>query len=780
MFSLNLASPIESNNGCPITKRTILAGTSKLYDPLGVLSPVIILWKIIFQSVCKSKMGWDDPVEMFIHEQWLKLTQDLKMVGVVQLKRHYFHGKSLSELQSVPLHGFADASERAYGGVVYLRVELTDGTMFTELVTSRTRVAPINGDTIPRLELEFKQFVQNRVVEIRGLVKPAHWDYYCPLENNPADICSRGSLASKLVANQFWWNGPEFLWKGKDAWPNLPVNPEVIGTEPDTWLQLKKESSSSQKKQHDSTVLANVVADRVTSERKFNLDCIIPLKGFSSLQRLVRVTAYVLRFVSNLKRKNEKKELTDEDLKQEEIERTRELWIREVQGSVLNDEKFDQVKVSLSLYKDDKGILKCGGRLKNAPIPFNARFPIFLPRSSHLTNLVINECHLKVLHKGVRETLTELRSCFWVVKGRQAVKTVIAKCSVCKKIEGRRYSVPHSPTLPEFRSSDEFAFSRVGVDFAGPMYVRDIFAKGGGMNKVYIALFTCATSRAVHLELVPSLTAERFIKALARFKGRRGTPTLIVRDNGKTFKDSRVQAYCQRDGTKWRFNVEAAPWWGGFFERLVKSVKLSLKKCLRNARLNYDELSTTLVEVEAVLNSRPLTYVYDEFEEPLTPSHLVIGRRILSMPSKNYSIDVPHTQQALSRRAKFLQSILNHFWNRWQAEYLTQLREQHRCSKRVSSLRKVQVGDVVCIHEKTIPRQLRRLGRVQRLLPGPDGEVRSAVVKVKSGNLPSSEWRRPLQGLYPLEVKLNAEPDNAVPITVVRYEDVPAVVVNPS
>ena len=140
------------------------------------------------------------------------------------------------------------------------------------------------------------------------------------------------------------------------------------------------------------------------------------------------------------------------------------------------------------------------------------------------------------------------------------------------------------------------------------------------MNKVYIALFTCATSRAVDLELVPSLTAESFVKAPARFKGRRGTPTLSVSDNGNTFKDSRVQAYCQRDGTKWRFNVEAAPWWGGFFERLVKSVKLSLKKCLRNARLNYDELSTALEEVEAVLKSRPLTYVYDEYEEPLLAS----------------------------------------------------------------------------------------------------------------------------------------------------------------
>ena len=284
--------------------------------------------------------------------------------------------------------------------------------------------------------------MQNRVVEICRLVKPAHWDY-CPSDNNPADICSRSSFASKLVANQLWWNGPEFLLKGKDAWTSLPANPEVITTEPDTWLQVKKESSSNQRKQCNSTVLANVVADRVTTERKLNLDCIIPLKGFSSLQRLVRVTADVLRFVSNLKRKNEKKELSDEDLKQEEIERARELWIREVQGSVLDDKKFDQVKVSLSLYEDDKGILRCGGRLKNAPIPFNARFPIFLPSSSHFTNLVINECHLKVLHNGVRETLTELRSCFWVVKGRQVVKTVIGKCSVCKKIEVMQFLIPH-------------------------------------------------------------------------------------------------------------------------------------------------------------------------------------------------------------------------------------------------------------------------------------------------------------------------------------------------
>ena len=169
---------------------------------------------------------------------------------------------------------------------------------------------------------------------------------------------------------------------------------------------------------------------------------------------------------------------------------------------------------------------------------------------------------------------------------------------------------------------------------------------------------------------------------------------------------------CQRDGTQWKFNVEAAPWWGGFFERLVKSVKFSLKKCIRNARLNYDELSTVLVEVEAALNSRPLTYVFDEMEEPLTPSHLIVGRRILSVPSKSSSDEVGQTEETLTRRAKFLQRILDHFWNRWRSEYLTQLREYHRYSKRAHSLSKVQVGDIVYLHDNKIPRQLWHLGKI--------------------------------------------------------------------
>ena len=243
-------------------------------------------------------------------------------------------------------------------------------------------------------------------------------------------------------------------------------------------------------------------------------------------------------------------------------------------------------------------------------------------------------------------------------------------------------------------------------------------------------------------------------------------------------------SYCQREGIKWKFNVEAAPWWGGFFKRMVKSVKLRLKKCLQNARLNFVGLSTTLIEIEAVLNSRPLTYVYDEMEEPLTPSYLIVNGRILSMPSRSTSNEVGRNEVTLTRRTKFLQRILDHFWIRWQSEYLTELREHHRHPKKANLLREVQVGDIVCLHEHKIPRQLWHLGKVERLLRGRDGLVRSAVVRVKSANSPTSEFRHPLQQLYLLEVK--AEPHNPapnvanIPIRVVRDDDIPDVVVNTS
>ena len=313
----------------------------------------------------------------------------------------------------------------------------------------------------------------------------------------------------------------------------------------------------------------------------------------------------------------------------------------------------------------------------------------------------------------MRDTLTELRTQFWVPCGRRAVKSAIAKCARCRRIEGRSFQVPPPPPLPESRVADEFAYSRVDVDFAGPIYVRDIYSDKPETHKAYIALFTCATSRGLHLELTPDLTASSFLRAFSRFKARQGNPKLVISDNGKTFTDAKVKAYCLRENFTWKFNVEAAPWWGGFFEQLVRSVKLCLKKSLRNAKLTFEELYTVLVEIEGVLNSRPLTYVFDEMNEPLTPSQLSIGRRILSTSTDTAQRQVQADFAALARRAKFLQQTLNHFWNRWRSEYLTELREHHRVNVQANSRGEIRQGDIAIVQEKKQPRQSWRLGKVE-------------------------------------------------------------------
>ena len=228
-----------------------------------------------------------------------------------------------------------------------------------------------------------------------------------------------------------------------------------------------------------------------------------------------------------------------------------------------------------------------------------------------------------------------------MIKERQAVKDVLSKCVTCKKLQGRAYSSPPTLPLPAFRVSEEMAFSKVGVDFAGPLYVKNIYLSKGEMYKHYIPLLTCPSTRALHLELTPDLSANSFLRVLKRFFGRRGPPTLFISDNRRTFRQAKVKTFALNRNIDWTFNAHTASSWGGFFEICAKLVKTCLKKVLGNAKLSYEELESVLIETEGVLNSRPMTYVYDVLTEtPITPSHLVIGRRLLD---QSPTITVPVT-----------------------------------------------------------------------------------------------------------------------------------------
>ena len=426
---------------------------------------------------------------------------------------------------------------------------------------------------------------------------------------------------------------------------------------------------------------------------------------------------------------------------------------------------FPLWETQLSLFEDDNKILRCKGRIENAlDLPYSTKHPVILPGDHHLTALYIYRAHAKVLHNGTKETLAELRSQFWVIRGRSVVKRILRKCYTCRRYEGRSCLVPPPPPLPAFRVQEAPPFTNTGVDFAGPLYIK---ITGGTQSKVWIALFTCCVTRAVHLDLVPDMSGPTFIRSFKRFTARRGLPALVLSDNGKTFEAAakviesvvsspEVQRYLDGVGVNWKFNVPRAPWWGGVFERLVRSTKRCLRKVLGQAKFSYDELLTALVEIESVLNSRPLTYISeDDLDEPLTPSHMLVGRRLMSYPDHLLTTtdefeDDEVVGHKLNARFKHLNRSLNSFWKRWRREYLLELREAHR-HHRSSGTSELNVGDIVVVYSDDQPRSCWKLGRIERLFTGNDGNRRAATVRVsKNGHI--SMLDRPIQHLYPLEV----------------------------
>ena len=421
------------------------------------------------------------------------------------------------------------------------------------------------------------------------------------------------------------------------------------------------------------------------------------------------------------------------------------------------------------LFRDDSGVWRCGGRLSNANLPFATKHPVLLDSQHHLTTLIVIDAHMRAQHNGVCETLTELRAKYWIICGRSFVRKVLHRCVTCRRFEGRAHYPPPPPPLPAFRVKEAPTFTYTGVDFAGPLYVKG--PNNSRESKMWICLYTCCVVRAIHLEVVPDLTAQSFLRCFKRFTARRGFSTRMISDNGKTFKAAskllldivkhpEVGNYLSQIRIQWTFNLERAPWWGGIFERMVQSVKRCLRKTIGRGRLTLDELQTAVTEVEMIVNSRPLSYLStDSIREPITPSHLLTGRRMMSLPDGPYnnelSEDIGTNVTDITKRMIHLNQVLEHFWRRWKKEYLLELRESHRQAKhppKESSCSTIAEGDVVLIHEDNRPRGFWKPAKVESLIKGVDGLIRGAAVRLHSSDKRSIVLRHPLQLLYPLEV----------------------------
>ena len=552
-------------------------------------------------------------------------------------------------------------------------------------------------------------FVQNRISAILQLTSPEQWQHVRGVDN-PADLGTRGISLSALSDNEKWWKGPTFL---------LQFHPEVP---PELMLEPSPGAQGEDRKESSPRVTS--VAQTTPKETEVH-SRLFDITSCSSLKQGINRTAWVMRFVHNIR--HEESERERGPLTPEERQQALQFWIREAQSTAYKQElealstgsllPAESKLVKLRPKLDPNGLLCAVPRTSEPPLPI-------LPEFAYITTLVIDDAHCRCFHQGTRATLA-LLSAEYMVR-RRSVLRILNTCRRCRRYRGLGYR-SEDGSLPSFRTEPSRPFSKVGLDFFGPLVVDP-------GTKTWVLLITCATSRAVHLELVRSQHTEEVKLALRRFFALRGTPALIFSDNAKTFHS--MLSHIPRK-VIWRFIPEAAPWWGGFWERMVGLTKKCLKITLHLCHLTFEQLAVTLYELAFHLNLRPLVAVDNEV---LTPAHLLFGVTSIRGVVSQSGFYCDYIDRAWRHQRRVGENLIR----RWTSEYVSMLRSWS-VSPRGRPTRMPNVGEVVLVQGEG-PRGRWPLARVVSLLAGPDGHSRAAMIDVRG-----TRTRRPLSKLYHLE-----------------------------
>jgi hypothetical protein len=806
MFRVNLKTIPEKD----LTKRTILSEIARLFDPLGWLAPVIISAKIFMQSLWKLEVGWDQPLPSETTTAWNEFKENLNAICDLRIPRcvlpRYF--------TFVWLAGFCDASERAYSAVVYLCVHHEYKPPSMSMIASKTRVSPAKTVSLPRLELcgahllsqlleevkialklplsttrawsdstvtlawiktcpsKLKTFVANRVTEIISTVPADHW-HHIPGINNPADCASRGITPRELIKHNLWWSGPEWTAEEIQNYSSDSIkSTSGQGVKSSiTNYQLRDSLSTEEmghiNKEHKSIAIVMTIS---TESRFIN----VLIKRKSSLWSLIRVVGWVRRFIC-VCRKSVQRGFGH--LRVSELRAAEQIIIRCVQEIDFYDEinslqKNKQVDskskiANLLPILDENGILRVGGRLRHAPISNDRKHPILLPRHSKLTELIIINKHRELQHAGPQLLLAVLQRRYWIVRGKDAIRFLTQKCVICHRNRATSLSQVMGD-LPSARVTPTPAFHSCGVDYAGPFLLKPEAIRSKTTFKAYLCIFVCFSTRAIHLEIASSLSTSAFLAAFKRFVSRRNCPAKMFSDNGTNFVgaakelkefygflqsqpfNNKVATEMSKKGIEWNFNPPSAPHFGGLWEAGVKSVKFHLHRVLGAARLTYEEMSTLMCQIEASLNSRPLTPVSTNPDDlaALTPSHFLTGTPMTAVPEP----DLLDVKTGRLDRWQLVQQMRQQFWNRWSNEYISRLQQRPKWLKQRTV---PQVGDLSIIKDDRVPPQQWKLGRITQLYPGSDGLPRVADLKTADGVI-----RRPIVKLSLLPIENDSISDS--------------------
>ena len=770
----------------PLTRRGMLSMIAQCFDSLGFIQPFLLPARKMLQELSKSDLSWDAPVPVDTKRKFDRWRTGLDCLSKLRILRCYHTGFQ-RKVTRTQLHCFCDASTVAYGAVAYLRFVYEGGEINCSFVKGLSRVTPLHHVTIPRLELtaavsaanlvasirreldlgiddaflwtdslstlylinnmssRFKTFVANRLTQIHSVTLPSQWRYV-DTKTNPADIASRGiGPNASPTLTQIWLNGPEFLRKNESNWPAFPQKEEFV-VQPTVRREFKINYH------HDQVITASppVVITRLFSR-------------YSCWERLKRSVAWLKRFVMFIRSKSkghpspatgylkvaelDSAELTILRTAQRESLPLEISYFRHKEGlgpSGLNkrsvgSRNFKTLLRLNAFYRD--GLLLVGGRLRYASMSSDAKTPIILPSRHHITDLIVRHYHVTSGHSGVLHVLSNIRSRFWIIRGQSVVRAIIRKCITCR-VRNAKPAEQWMGNLPVSRlQSGHKPFHNTMLDFIGPIKVK----MSRKCFKRYACVFTCMSSRAVHIEVAESLETSAFLEAFFRFCDRRSNPKNIYSDNGTNFvganrilaegwrnlnQDNVARSLSQRH-IQWHFQPPLASHQSGAIERLNREVRKIFDGLLNNREPTDFSLLSILTGVERILNERPLTPLSDDPRdlEALSPSTLLTGT-ITPEPPPDRFIKTDEFRQSW----RFVQLTLERFWKRWTSEYLPRLQIRQ---KWVRPKRNFRPGDLVLMLEGTNPRGAWPKARVQEVLPDRDGLVRRVLLY----NGESSLWR---------------------------------------
>ncbi|XP_064462753.1 uncharacterized protein LOC135373586 [Ornithodoros turicata] len=675
-------------NKKPHTRRGLLSTVNSLYDPLGFATPVTVRGRLLLRELSTLTEDWD--VELPQSSEWEVWRDSLSDLEDIEIPRTY-SGISLATACRKELCIFSDASTEAIAAVAYLKLTDARGHNHVGFILGKAKLAPKRGHTIPRLELcgavlavemadviiseldvcldevkfytdskvvlgyiynesrRFYVYVSNRVERIRKSCQPKQWNYV-PTEQNPADIATRAVSADRL-AKTTWLTGPNVLYKTDDSGSDFECQ---------TFRLIDPEADE------EVRPVVTTLATSVSSQRRLGAH---RFERFSRWTILIRTIANLLHIARSFHSRGDTASVSCrhwhiclEPRTNEELSAAKKLVYRTVQGEMFsseirciqNEHRLPRGSPlwKLNPYMDEDGVMRIGGRLQNSTLDQDERHHVIMPRRHHITTLLVRHHHERVEHQGCHFTEGALRAAgLWIVGAKSCIGSMIHKCVKCRKLRSRPQKQSMAD-LPRDRLSMDPPFTYVGLDVFGPWKVKARRTRGGlAHSKRWAVLFTCLSVRAIHIEVIESMDSSSFINALRRFLSIRGPVKLLRSDCGTNFvgacKELKINTaspghndvgkYLQTQECTWVFNPPHASHMGGAWERMIGIVRRIVDSVLlgtNKSMISHDMLVTLFAEIAAIVNSRPLTPVSTDPENPtiLTPSMILTQKTGINPP----------------------------------------------------------------------------------------------------------------------------------------------------